>query len=210
MQWSILSINVSGENIIKMTKSTPNETELSPGVVPIIEDELRQWKVVIGTITATHGLKGFVRISPRTQLDVRFSPGSVLCLVSPMERRKLVTIEKSFKRGPVWVAQFEGFESIDDAEETRDWELTVIEDIRPELKNDEFLVNDIIGLNVVTTDGTDLGKISDVMNLPANDVYVIDTGLIPATKEVVKQIDLSGNRMVITPISGLFDRANEQ
>ena len=193
-----------------MTSSTPNKAELSGGVVPIIEDELRKWSVVIGIITAPHGLKGFVRISPRTELDVRFSPGSVLCLVSPLERRKLVTIEKSFKRGAVWVAQFEGFKTIDAAEEARNWELTVIEDIRPELKNDEFLVNDIIGLNVVTTEGKDLGKISDVMNLPANDVYVIDTGLIPATKEVVKQIDLSGNRMVIAPISGLFDRANEQ
>jgi 16S rRNA processing protein RimM len=61
-------------------------------------------------------------------------------------------------------------------------------------------------------EGRDVGKIVDIMITGSNDVYVIkaaDGGqvLVPAIKEVVKQVDLIRKMMYIEPISGLLDDA---
>jgi 16S rRNA processing protein RimM len=68
---------------------------------------------------------------------------------------------------------------------------------------------DIIGLEVRTESGDHLGPITDVLHLPANDVYVVKTAekevLVPATREVVLEIDTASKRMKIRAIDGLLD-----
>jgi 16S rRNA processing protein RimM len=59
-------------------------------------------------------------------------------------------------------------------------------------------VHQIIGLRVFTTEGRDLGEISEVIQSPASDVYVTAQAMIPALRQVVKQIDLEGKRMIVS------------
>jgi 16S rRNA processing protein RimM len=57
--------------------------------------------------------------------------------------------------------------------------------------------------------GEPLGAIAEVLQTGSNDVYVVHDGrrevLIPATKEVVKQIDLESQTMLVDPLPGLLD-----
>ena len=84
---------------------------------------------------------------------------------------------------------------------------------RDDVELDEgcYFVQDLIGLEVVDADsGESYGKITDVSQTGANDVYHItdekgNVKLIPAIPEVVAETDIEGGVMKITPLEGLFD-----
>ena len=73
-----------------------------------------------------------------------------------------------------------------------------------------YLYEEIIGLKVVTVDGRTLGRVSAIMKTGANDVYYVkpddseDEILIPAIKQVVKDIDLEARVLTIEPLPGLI------
>jgi len=76
------------------------------------------------------------------------------------------------------------------------------------LQEEEYLVKDILGLQVITEDGERLGKVVDVYLLPANDVYVVESGdqeiLLPAIEDVIKKVDLEDGSLVVARIEGLW------
>jgi len=78
-----------------------------------------------------------------------------------------------------------------------------------ELPEGRYFIFDIIGLEVITTEGERVGKVKEVISLPANDIYLVEGDKksydIPAIKEVVKRIDLVKKEMIIEPIEGLLD-----
>ncbi|MGC9023149.1 MAG: ribosome maturation factor RimM, partial [Dissulfurimicrobium sp.] len=79
----------------------------------------------------------------------------------------------------------------------------------PKLPEGEYYWHEIIGLQVMTFDGGRLGVVSDIIETGANDVYVVKTSgkdvLIPAIKDVVKEIDLEAGIIKVALISGLLD-----
>lgn len=76
------------------------------------------------------------------------------------------------------------------------------------LENDEYLVDDIVGMRVILKDGTSIGTVKEVMYTGANDVYIVETNegevLIPAIKDVVKSVSVEKKEMVIEPPEGLL------
>ncbi len=76
------------------------------------------------------------------------------------------------------------------------------------LPNDTYYRDEIIGLAVSTADGQALGTVQEILATGSNDVYVVHDGtrevLIPALKEIVREVDLAGGRMVIQPVEGLL------
>jgi 16S rRNA processing protein RimM len=76
----------------------------------------------------------------------------------------------------------------------------------------EFFVHQIVGLTVVTLGGEVLGTIEDVLQTGSNDVYVVRQDgpdgrevLLPATKEVVREVDLDSKTMRVELLPGLVD-----
>jgi 16S rRNA processing protein RimM len=73
----------------------------------------------------------------------------------------------------------------------------------------EFYVWQLLGLDVTTTGGRSLGKVVDVFETGAHDIYVAkdedNEYLIPAHEEVIVEVDLSGGRMLVEEIEGLFE-----
>jgi 16S rRNA processing protein RimM len=78
----------------------------------------------------------------------------------------------------------------------------------PALEEGLYYKHDIIGLDVVATSGESLGKVSDVLSFPANDVYVMDYNgkecLIPAIADVIKEINIAGGYIKIEILEGLL------
>ena len=79
-----------------------------------------------------------------------------------------------------------------------------------ELDEDTYFIQDLIGLEVKNADSDFVyGKISDVMQTGANDVYVISGSdkeyLVPAIPDVIVKTDIDGGLMLIRPLDGLFD-----
>lgn len=79
----------------------------------------------------------------------------------------------------------------------------------PTLTESEYYIDDLIGLRVVDLDGKQLGVIKDVINYPAQDVYVIETDqgdkMVPAVGAIVREIEINKNVIRIENIPGLLD-----
>jgi len=68
-------------------------------------------------------------------------------------------------------------------------------------------VFEIVGLEVETEAGERIGRVVDVLPMPANDVYVVDRDgtevLLPAIQDLIR-IDKSEGRLVIRDMEGLL------
>ena len=75
--------------------------------------------------------------------------------------------------------------------------------------NINMISKNLIGYNVVTDKGDMVGQLKDVMWLPTNDAYVINSGskeyLIPIIPEIIKHFDHELQLIVIVPMDGLLD-----
>lgn len=89
----------------------------------------------------------------------------------------------------------------------------LIADVDPEERPeepDEYYDHQLIDLDVVTVDGTEIGRITEVSHLPSQDLFVVerpdgDEVLVPFVEEIVVEIDLDEQRAVIDPPPGLID-----
>ncbi len=72
-----------------------------------------------------------------------------------------------------------------------------------------FFIHDVIGLKVVDEGDRHIGRVTDVLRYPANDIYVVDSNgkelLIPAVKEFVREIDLESHTMSVHLIDGMME-----
>jgi 16S rRNA processing protein RimM len=77
------------------------------------------------------------------------------------------------------------------------------------LPEGEYFVHDIVGLRVLTEEGEPLGEVREVLSTGSNDVYVLRGArgevLLPATREVIKRIDLEEGQMIVHLLPGLID-----
>jgi 16S rRNA processing protein RimM len=82
-----------------------------------------------------------------------------------------------------------------------------VEEAMP-LPEDEYYPHELIGLDVTTVEGEELGKVSDILLTNANDVYVVVGArgqiLLPAIADVIERVDLEMGEIVITPMQGLI------
>ena len=118
-------------------------------------------------------------------------------------------------RGDMVLLKLRGIDDATAAEKLRNADLSIPLSELAKLPPDSYYQHDIIGLRVFTLDDTPLGTIVDILVTGSNDVYIVKTRegvqhLIPAIKDVIKQIDLVRRTMHIDPIPGLLDNSGEE
>ena len=158
-----------------------------------------------GKIVTTHGIRGEVKIMPYTDSPELLAEFDRLFL---WKEHKEVIISRSRVFKSTVIAKIEGIDTPEEAEKLRNKMLYMHRDDL-ELDEDTYFVADLIGLEVKDADtGAVYGKIVDVMQTGANDVYVIKGEreyLVPAIADVVVSTDVDGGVMTIRPLDGLFD-----
>lgn len=75
---------------------------------------------------------------------------------------------------------------------------------------EEFYDHQLMDLDVVTGDGVEVGRITEISHLPSQDLFIVERPdgsevMIPFVAEIVAEIDLDEQRAVITPPPGLID-----
>jgi 16S rRNA processing protein RimM len=153
-------------------------------------------QVRVGIVRRAVGLRGEVEIEPLTDDPDRFVAGLEL-RVGDQSRRVV-----SARGGRKGVAlKFAGVDGRDAAEALLGAYLEVDADKARPLPDGHYYHWQLVGLEVFGTDGTRVGTLEDVLEYPANDVYVVRDGdrevLVPAIKKMVSEIDLDGRRMVV-------------
>ncbi len=173
--------------------------------VPIIVDELREWTQPIGVVVGTHGLKGAVKVRPlHYATEQALAVGSQVCLVLPSGRRQKLTVQSCVAKGSLWIVRFAEMTDINEVEPLVGLQLTVPQDWQPPLAEDEFLLSELQGMQVVTEEGELVGTVQDVLESPAHDLLVVEGGLIPMVKDFVKSIDRKQRRIVVRLPKGLL------
>lgn len=158
-----------------------------------------------GKIVTTHGIKGEVKIMPYTD-----SP-ELLCEFDRLfigKDKSELFIERARVAKNMVIAKIEGIDTVEAAEKFRNKILFMHRDDL-ELDEDTYFIQDLIDMEVKDADsGFVYGKITDVLQNGANDVYVIKGDreyLVPAIPDVVISTDIDSNIMLIRPLDGLFE-----
>ena len=129
-------------------------------------------KLQVGIITATHGLKGEVKVYPTTDDPGRFRRLKKVILDNGNVSVDLeIESVKYFKQ--FGLLKFKGLDDIEQVEKYRKASLYVTRDNAVRLKKDEFFIADLIDMKVVNEDGSPLGTLRDVITTGANDVYEV-------------------------------------
>ena len=171
--------------------------------------EVNADRVEVGIIINTFGVKGEVKVMPLTDSPEQFTELERVFLSKPGAEMTEYEIRKARPHKKWVILRLKGIDGRDEATKLRDMNVYVEREDLGELAEDTYYEADLQGVEVYNMKEELLGVISDILKTPANDIYQIraeDGGefLIPAIKDVVKDVDLDGNRMVIDPIHGLI------
>lgn len=163
----------------------------------------------VGIISSTHGIRGEVKVFPTTDDVTRFKKLKEVLLDTGKEQLCLeVQWVKFFKQFAI--LKFKGYDNINDIEPYKGKSLFVTRENAVKLEQNEYFIADLMGLSVISDDGGLKGRLKDVIETGANDVYVIDLEdgrelLLPAIRECVLDVNLKEQRMTIHVLDGLLE-----
>lgn len=165
-------------------------------------------KVTIGQISRARGVKGELVVVPLTDDPCRFLRLQRVTVSTERETEQFTVENAREFKGRV-LLQLRDVDNRDQATKLVGGYVQIERDQVVRLPEGRYFVFDIIGLEVVTTQGEKIGKVKEVISLPANDVYVVEGQKreydIPAIKRVVRKIDLAKGEMIIEPMPGLLE-----
>lgn len=171
-------------------------------------------QVVVGRIGRAQGIRGEVTVDVRTDdPEERFAVGAVLLRQDPGTDRAAGTLTVA---GARWqsnrlILQFAGVADRNAAEALRGVLLLVDRDEGADTGDpDAFYDTALIGCQVATVTGEDVGTVQEVLHLPGQDVLVVrnDAGrevLVPFVTAIVPTVDVVHRRIAIDPPAGLLD-----
>ena len=139
-------------------------------------------------------------MQPRTDVAARFRKGSRL-LCDGVGELVIASVRGS---ALVPIVRFEGLSTRTDAERIRGRTLRVSRAEARRAAKGAYLWADLLGLRAEAPDGRAIGVVSEVMRAGETDVLVVrtDSGaevLLPAIESVIREVDLSGGRIVVVP-----------
>ena len=163
----------------------------------------------IGQIVNTFGIKGQVKVVPFTDDITRFDELKEI-YVEKKNELKLFQIEQvNYKKNMV-ILKLKGIETVEEAEKLRNCYLKIDRKDAKKLPKDTYFIVDLLGLDVYTDEGKLLGKVDDIYNAGSSDIYVVKDELgkqilLPAIKDVLKEVDLENQKIIVHLIKGLVD-----
>lgn len=166
--------------------------------------------VTVGRIGRAHGIKGEVGIEVRTdEPDRRFADGATV--VTDAKVSRTLTIASSRWHSGKLLVKFADVPDRTAAEQLRNLVIQseIDADERPE-DPEEYYDRELIGLAVRTTEGADVGEVTDVVHLPSQDLLEIrrtagNLVLVPMVEELVPEIDIDKRYVVVADRPGLLD-----
>lgn len=154
--------------------------------------------VLIGHVSGTHGLKGWVKVHSFTD------PRSAIFDYQPWwlgEDGRPVTLERGQPNGKTLIAMLPGVDSVEKARVLVGQEIRVAREALPEAAEGHWYWSDLIGLRVLNRDGVPLGTVRRMIETGANDVMVLEgerERLIPfLNPQVVESVDLDAGEILV-------------
>ncbi len=162
--------------------------------------------IKVGKIVNTHGVKGCMKVLALTDDLERFDELDYVYTEIDNKKRKVKDVW--YRKGMVYL-ELEGISNMDDAIKLKESFVSIEENQLKELPQDTYYIFELEGLEVYSTEGEYIGKIKEVFQTGANDVYEVkskaNTYYIPAIKDVVKEVNIKDKKVIINVIEGLLE-----
>jgi 16S rRNA processing protein RimM len=171
---------------------------------------LPEWEdlVIVGDTLRAHGVRGEILARGLSADDETLLSLERVYMARGPGRIRALRVDGARRQGRRVLLHFEGVETREEVARLSGQFLLVRKSEAPRLPNDACYLFELVGLRVMDGAGTDLGEIVDVIDAPANDVWVArgprGEFMIPAVDTIVRKIDRAGRRVVIDPIPGLL------
>ncbi|MDN3609044.1 ribosome maturation factor RimM [Vibrio ostreicida] len=171
------------------------------------KETMNSEKIVVGKFGASYGIRGWLKVlsyTDNTESIFDYAPWFIKQKGEWVEFK----VESWKRHNKGLVAKLEGLELREEAQLMTNFEISIDPVVLPELPEDEFYWRDLIGMQVVTDKGYDLGIVSDMLETGSNDVLVVKANLkdafgqkerlIPFLEEqVIKMIDREAQRIEV-------------
>lgn len=160
-------------------------------------------RILLARIGAPHGVRGEVRLFVFAD-----DPGALMDYAPLTDEagRRTFRLKAMRRAKEHFVARLEGVDSREAAEALTNQGLYIGRDLLPEPEDeDDFYHADLIGLSVLTLDGTPFGRVAAVHDFGAGDILEVTpeaggkTLMLPFTRAVVPTVDLKAGRLVVDP-----------
>ena len=174
-----------------------------------MDDTHRRDFVRIGHVIRPHGVTGLLRIVSYAQSRETFLKAGSVFIGKANEELEECKVESIRGHGSLFLLRLSGVDLVEKAEEFRGAEIFIRKEVLTEKEEGEFYHFELLDLSVYLDTGQYLGVLKHIFQTGSNDVYVIKGQgkeyLIPAIYQVVREVNLSEKRMVISPMKGLLD-----
>jgi 16S rRNA processing protein RimM len=151
----------------------------------------------VGQIVRAHGVRGDVKVLPLTDDPARFRKLKTAYLEREGSYLS-VALEDVRLQPDAVLLHVSGYDTPEKAEALKNVYLCVDRENAVALGEYTYFVADLIGCETFDTNGRAFGKVTDVLETGANDVYEIEHGklLVPALKRVLAEVDIANARIV--------------
>ena len=126
----------------------------------------------VGQIVNTFGIKGFVKVKPFTDEITRFEELKSVYIVNKNKMQEVEIEDVNYQKGMV-LLKLKGIDDLTQAEKYKGLYLEIDRKNAKKLEEGTYFIADLLGLEVYTDEGLLLGKVDDIFNAGANDVYVV-------------------------------------
>lgn len=166
--------------------------------------------VTIGRVARVHGLRGDVKVQSLSDVPDRFETLKKVTLEGPGGARRELAVRAARSAGNGYLIAFEGITTPEAAAPLVGGFLQIAGEQAETLPDGQYYHRDLIGMAVRTEDGRAVGTLEDILPTGANEVFVVRNSagrehLIPATKEIVRVVDVAGRAMTIRQVKGLLE-----
>ena len=162
----------------------------------------------IGQIVNTFGVKGFVKVKPFTDDLERFEELESILVIKNKDMIEMKIEEVKCQKNMV-LLKLEGIDDKTMAEKYKGCYIKIHRKDARELEEGTYFIDDILGSDVYTDIGDYLGKVDDIYNSGAQDIYVVKDELgkqilLPSIKEVILDIDIENQKVTVHLLKGLI------
>ncbi len=166
--------------------------------------------VLIGTVRRAHGVRGELLVTPHTDDPARFGLLREVHLVLAHGEQRSARVLGARVSNKGVLLRLDEVSDRDAAQSLAGAEVFIPREQCLPLPPDSYYEFELWGMEVRTTGGRVLGTLQEVVNFPANDVWVVRDRqgheyLLPAIKEVIKQVDRQERVITIEPMAGLVE-----
>ena len=159
----------------------------------------------VGQVVNSYGIKGYLKVVPLVDKKEQFESLKKVYIENKKSFQTLRIQDVKYSKNLV-LLKIEGIDTIEQALVLKNTYLLADRKDIPLEEGAHFIV-DLIGIEVWTDEGENLGTLMEVLQPGANDVYVIKKEekeiLLPAIPEVIKQVNIKEKTMVVKLLKGL-------